>query len=121
MRCVWKIGITTALVVALTLVSGLALTTAGPGGGHGQTGFNLKGGITALDSRSGTITIEVTEPLSLAGELTVTTTADTQFKQCDGSGDSWAIGFADLQIGKSVKVSGQVEGGTYVAVRVIQY
>jgi hypothetical protein len=50
----------------------------------------------------------------------VETTVDTRFKQCD-DGDSVRIDFNDLKGGWRVRIKGIVDGGSFVATRVIQY
>ena len=123
MKNTWRIWACVALALALVALPGLAAETGGPGGGHGQTAFNLAGTILELDGGLRTITVEVETPENLVklNPLTVTTTSETKFKQCDEAGDSFAIDFGDLEVGKMVKIAGQIQAGEYVATRVIQH
>lgn len=114
MRKTW---ILLAVAVLLLATPGLAVAK----GGQGGASFNLYGEIKALDSDALTIGVLVESPASLAGDLiTVQATGDTRFKECD-EGTSYRIDFDDLKVGRDVRISGVVVGGTYVASRVIQY
>jgi hypothetical protein len=124
-----------AIVGALFVTPGLAAARGGNGGGNGGrngdgthrggnggTWFNLYGTIDALDAGARTITAQVATPESLLkyNPLTVATTSDTRFKQCD-DGTSVRIAFGDLQEGANVRIKGTVIDGVFVATTVIQY
>lgn len=104
------------LGVVLIATPGLVAARGGNGGGDGAS-FTLKGTIDALDSDDRTIVVTVVSPLSLAklNPLTVQTTGETRFKECDGS----KISFGDLASGDIIKVAGVVDGGSFIATRVI--
>ena len=99
------------LAVLLVAMPGLAAAKGGHGGGPGGASFNILGTIDALDARAGTIEV---------GDITVYTTDDTHFKQCE-DGVSVRITFDDLEKGWKVRIKGVVDDGTYVASVVIQY
>jgi hypothetical protein len=83
------------------------------GGGQGGAAFNIYGTISALDSGSGTIEVDVESSDGLAGEaITVQTTGSTIFKDCV---EDDRIGFGDLEKGDTVRIKGVVDGGTYYA------
>jgi opacity protein-like surface antigen len=120
------VRITTAVAFAVMLMAALApaVVQAGPAaGGQGTTSFNIYGWILALDEGAGTIQLQVVTPEYLLKDnpLTVQTTANTQFRQCDAAGNSFAIGFADLEVGRAARIMGDVLGDVRVATRVIQY
>ncbi len=111
--------------IVLTIVVLAVLLAATPGlvaakGGQGGTTFNIYGTIVALNSVERTIDVLVEFPASLAGDITVETNGDTRFKECE-DGVSVRIDFEDLEVGWKVRTSGVVDGGSYVAIRVIQY
>jgi hypothetical protein len=71
------VGAVVVLAVLLLATPGLVAAKGGHGGGgHGDTWFNITGTITSLDAAAGTIGVD--------NEITVYTTDDTHFKECDG-------------------------------------
>ena len=110
----------TLVVLAVLVLAVLLLATPGlvsakgghGGGGHGDTWFNITGTITSLDAAAGTIGVD--------NEITVYTTDDTHFKECD-DGEAEGIKFGNLVLGWEVRIRGVVDGGTYFANVVIQY
>ena len=120
------VRVTAAVAFAVLLLAALApaAVQAEPaGGGQGNTSFNLYGRIVALDASAQTIQVAVETPEYLLEDspLTVTTSAATKFKQCDAEGNSFTITFAELETGRMVRIAGAEVGGTYYAIRVIQY
>ncbi|MGD8475022.1 MAG: DUF5666 domain-containing protein [Anaerolineae bacterium] len=123
------------LVAALFAMPGLAAARGGNGGGNGGgnsggshrggnggTWFNLYSTIKTIDAGARSITVEIVSPLNLLkhNPLTVETTADTRFLQCDGE-VSVRISFTDLEEGWDVRIKGTVDDGVFVATKVIQY
>ena len=131
MRKTFVVLAVVVLVAALFATPGLAAAKGGNGGGNGGgshrggnggTWFNLYGTISALDAGARTITVVVITPESLLkyNPLTVKTTVDTRFKQCDDE-VSIRITFSDLAVGSKVRIKGTVAGGVFTATTVIQY
>ena len=121
------------LVAALFAAPGLAAARGGNGGGNrngggthrggnGGTWFNLYSTIMTINPDARTITVEIVSPLNLLkyNPLTVETTVDTRFMQCEDE-VSVRIGFSDLEKGWDVRIKGTVDGGVFVATKVIQY
>lgn len=115
---------TALLLLALLLVvaPGQAAVQGGPGGPGGEA-FKLYGQITWLDSGAGTIQVEVTAPESLKqfSPITVRTNGDTRLRECNEGAAPASINFDDLEVGRMVKVAGEMAGADYVAVSVILY
>lgn len=107
-----------ATAVAMLVVL-LAVPAAGSGGGP----FKLYGQITWLDSDTGTIQVEVNAPDSLkeGGPVTVQTNQDTRLKECSEGAAPGAIHFTDLEVGRMVKITGEMDGAAFLAVSVIMY
>lgn len=120
-------------VLVLVIAGMVALLIVAPAfarRGGGADSFNLGGTIRELSSADKTIGVEVETPLHLTSDdpdvlLTVYTTDDTRFKQCDDNGpssESERIRFDDLTVGSDVRITGTFDGdGNFVAERVIQY
>ena len=115
-------------IAVLTFVVLVALLFATPvlarhgGGGQADGTFNLFGMITGLDAIERTIEVEVETPayLDQLNPLTVQTTDNTRFKECDGE-TSLTIEFGELETGRAVRIAGTVDGESFTAARVIQY
>ena len=123
------------LAAALFAMPGLVAARGGNGGGNGGgnaggshkggnggTWFNLYGTIDTLDASARTIVVTVESPLTLLkyNPITVKTTSETRFKECEDD-VSVGIGFNDLEAGWKVRVKGTVNDGVFVATTVIQY
>ena len=109
------------LAVLLLATPGLVAARGGHGGGgQGGTWFNLYGQIYgAPDDDARTFVVDVDSPDSLPEYVTVKVTDETHLKLCGVVGEQ--IDFADLDDEDWVRVVGVVEGGTYIATRVILY
>jgi hypothetical protein len=111
-----------AIAVLITLVAVTPVLAGGGGGGDTDLTFKLYGTILDLDPDAGTITVEVVSPVKLTkyNPLTVQTTGATRFKECDPDNPpSLRIGFEDLVVGRSVRITGAMDG--FVATQVVQY
>ena len=112
MKTTLRIGSVIVLAVLLMVVPGQA-----------GNSFKVYGQIAKLDSESGTIQVEVNAPDSLksSSPLTVQTKAGTEIKECEESSSPITINFGALQVGRMVKITGEMDGEKYLATRIIQY
>ena len=120
------------LAVLLLAMPGFVAARGGNGGGgHDEDSFNLQGTIGAYDCDAGSVDVEGVTPDYLPDSITVYTTADTRFRQCDKAdppGDNCEpidctqlVGSVEEVPGWDVRVMGVVDSGTYYAERIIQY
>jgi hypothetical protein len=123
MRRTWVVLAILVLAVLLVVTPGLVAAKGGHGGGgQGGTSFTLRGTIIGLNPDEASIDVDVKYPTSFPDTLTVQTTDSTRFKQCDPeTATSIRIDFDDLEVDWDVKITGVVDGETFVATSVIQY
>jgi hypothetical protein len=89
---------------------------------HGKM-LKVYGQIESIDAEGGWFTITVNAPDHMMDQspLTISTSADTQIKQCEESSSPKVIGFEDLEEGHMVKISGEMDGEMFLATRIIMY
>ena len=120
------------LAVLLLVTPGLVAARGGNGGGgHDEDSFNLHGTIGAYDCDAGSIEVAGVLPDHLPDSITVYTTADTRFRECDQVGQPGTncepisctdlVGPTEEEPGWAVRIMGVVDSGTYYAERIIQY
>ena len=119
MKTTWRSAILVGLV-------GLLLAATAQAGMEKKTDaetFKLYGKVVQMDKGADTLLIEVNAPDSLKNHspLTVTTSSKTKFKQCEESSAPTKIDLNGVEVGRMVKVTGNVEGSDYMATSVIQY
>lgn len=119
MKTTWRSAVLVGLV-------GLLLAATAQAGTENKSDaetFKLYGKVVQMDKGAGTLHIEVNAPDSLKNHspLTVMTTSKTKFKQCEESDAPTTIDLNGVQVGRMVKITGNVKGSDYMANSVIQY
>ena len=110
---------TTVPIGSMIVLAILLLVVPGQAGNS----FKLYGQIANLDSESGILQVVVNAPDSLksSSPLTVQTSKVTEIKECEESSSPSPIKYGGLKVGRMVKITGEMDGEQYVAVRIIQY